>query len=85
MIHVQELTKTYRVPKRASGVVFGQRSRLWWDVPVQDSFDLLRDIYRVPENDYRQSLGQRIHCELAASFVCALRDAPVVSKIQKAG
>lgn len=31
------------------GVVFGQRSQLWWDVPVTDSFLLLRDIYRVPE------------------------------------
>ena len=45
---------------RHIGVVFGQRSQLWWDVPVQDSFDLLRDIYRVPENDYRQALGQLI-------------------------
>ncbi|MDW7658006.1 MAG: ATP-binding cassette domain-containing protein [Bacillota bacterium] len=45
---------------RHIGVVFGQRSQLWWDVPVQDSFDLLRDIYRVPENDYRQVLGQLI-------------------------
>ena len=30
------------------GVVFGQRSQLWWDLPVIDGFDLLRDIYRVP-------------------------------------
>ena len=29
------------------GVVFGQRSQLWWDVPVIDSFQLIRDIYRV--------------------------------------
>lgn len=36
------------------GVVFGQRSQLWWDVPVIDSFDLLRDIYRVPEAAYRK-------------------------------
>ena len=33
------------------GVVFGQRSQLWWDVPVMDSFCLLRDIYRVPVMD----------------------------------
>ncbi len=37
------------------GVVFGQRSQLWWDVPVQDSFDLLRDIYRVPAESYRKT------------------------------
>ncbi len=38
------------------GVVFGQRSQLWWDVPVIDSFELLRDIYRVPERRYRANL-----------------------------
>lgn len=38
------------------GVVFGQRSQLWWDVPVIDSFDLLRDIYDVPEAEYRSNL-----------------------------
>lgn len=36
------------------GVVFGQRTQLWWDLPVTESFDLLRDIYRVPEERYRQ-------------------------------
>jgi len=30
------------------GVVFGQRTQLWWDLPVIESFDLLRDMYRVP-------------------------------------
>ncbi len=34
------------------GVVFGQRTQLWWDLPVAESFDLLRDIYRVPEPRY---------------------------------
>jgi len=37
------------------GVVFGQRSQLWWDVPVIDSFELLRDIYRVPEGTYKRN------------------------------
>ncbi|MEF3303873.1 ABC transporter ATP-binding protein [Paenibacillus sp. GYB003] len=41
---------------RHIGVVFGQRSQLWWDVPVIDSFELLRDIYKVPERAYRDSL-----------------------------
>jgi ABC-2 type transport system ATP-binding protein len=35
------------------GVVFGQRTQLWWDLPVIDSFELLRDIYRVPEASFR--------------------------------
>lgn len=39
------------------GVVFGQRSQLWWDVPVLDSFELLRDIYRIPEARYRSNLS----------------------------
>lgn len=34
------------------GVVFGQRTQLWWDVPVIDSFELLRDVYRIPEASY---------------------------------
>ena len=40
------------------GVVFGQRSQLWWDVPVIDSFELLKDIYTIPEPQYRQSLEE---------------------------
>ena len=35
------------------GVVFGQRSQLWWDLPVFESFDLLRDIYRLQPAAYR--------------------------------
>lgn len=38
------------------GVVFGQRSQLWWDVPVMESFQLLRDIYKVSEKDYKENL-----------------------------
>ncbi len=43
---------------RRVGVVFGQRSQLWWDVPVEDSFSMLRDIYRIPEADYRGRLKE---------------------------
>ncbi len=35
------------------GVVFGQRNTLWWDLPVVESFDLLRHIYRIPADRYR--------------------------------
>ncbi|MFC4619030.1 ATP-binding cassette domain-containing protein [Camelliibacillus cellulosilyticus] len=38
------------------GVVFGQRTQLWWDVPVIDSFELLRDIYKVPATEYQSNL-----------------------------
>src|SRR5262252_7028986 len=42
------------------GVVFGQRTQLWWDLPVIDGFDLLRDIYRVPEREYRRTRDQMV-------------------------
>ena len=38
------------------GVVFGQRSQLWWDVPVIDSFELLKDIYKIPDDKYKETL-----------------------------
>ena len=40
------------------GVVFGQRMQLWWDVPIADSYSLLKDIYRVPEGDFRNHRDQ---------------------------
>lgn len=39
-------------------VVFGQRTQLWWDIPVQDSFRLLGDIYEVNAADFQRSLGE---------------------------
>jgi ABC-2 type transport system ATP-binding protein len=38
------------------GVVFGQRSGLWWDLPLRDSFDLLRHVYRVPAAEHAARL-----------------------------
>ena len=65
--------------------MFGQRSQLWWDVPVIDSFELLRDIYSISQAMYNNnleeltellktparqlSLGQRMRCEIAASLL----------------
>ena len=43
---------------RDIGVVFGQRSQLWWDVPVIDSFELIRDIYKVDAASYRRNLDE---------------------------
>ncbi|HEV8247653.1 MAG TPA: ATP-binding cassette domain-containing protein, partial [Polyangiaceae bacterium] len=42
------------------GVVFGQRTQLWWDLPVADSFDLVAAIYRVPAALYRKRLGELV-------------------------
>ncbi|WP_414838144.1 ABC transporter ATP-binding protein [Candidatus Nanosalina sp. VS9-1] len=73
------------------GVVFGQKTQLWWDLPVKESFRLLKEIYEVSDEAYDQrieefdevlqlsefwdqpvrklSLGQKMRCELAASFL----------------
>jgi ABC-2 type transport system ATP-binding protein len=75
------------------GVVFGQRPQLLWDIPVRETFSLLKTMYQVPESVFtvtygeavrrldlepllgtpvRQlSLGQRMRCDLAASFLHA--------------
>jgi ABC-2 type transport system ATP-binding protein len=42
------------------GVVFGQRTQLWWDLPVIDGFDLLRDIYRVPVARYNRTRDELV-------------------------
>jgi ABC-2 type transport system ATP-binding protein len=39
------------------GVVFGQRTTLWWDLPLRDSFELLRRIYRIEATRYRANLA----------------------------
>ncbi|CAE7404060.1 abcA8 [Symbiodinium microadriaticum] len=42
------------------GVVFGQRTQLWWDLPVIESFHMLRDIYRVPQDRFEAISAQLI-------------------------
>lgn len=73
------------------GVVFGQRTQLWWDLPVIESFKILREIYKVNQKTFDEhmgmfnelvglkalysqqvrtlSLGQRMLCDIAASFL----------------
>lgn len=43
---------------REIAAVFGQRTQLWWDLPVVESFELLRDIYRVPPSQYASALEE---------------------------
>ncbi|MEO8084457.1 MAG: ATP-binding cassette domain-containing protein [Ardenticatenales bacterium] len=59
-----DVTVAGRVPWRERrrhvatiGAVFGQRTSLWWDLPVIESFDLLRYIYRIPPERYRANLN----------------------------
>ncbi len=42
---------------RRMGVVFGQRTQLWWDIPVSESFNLIRHMYDIPESQYRDNLN----------------------------
>jgi ABC-2 type transport system ATP-binding protein len=42
---------------RQIGAVFGQKTQLWWDVPVIESLKLFRDIYKVPEAQYKHNLN----------------------------
>ena len=55
------------------GVVFGQRTQLWWDLPVIESFDLLREIYRVDPGAHRRTLDELV--EMMA--LAPLLDTPV--------
>ncbi len=50
--------KERRAHVKEIGVVFGQRSQLWWDVPVIDSFELLKEIYSVPDSVYSKNLSE---------------------------
>ena len=38
------------------GVVFGQRTQLWWDLPLSETFSLLRDIYSVSSEDFKERM-----------------------------
>lgn len=49
---------------RHLGAVFGQRTQLWWDIAVIESFKLLKEIYQIPDADYRRRLD--VFCEILA-------------------
>ena len=39
------------------GAVFGQRTQLYWDIPVQESFELLKHVYEIPEQDFQKNIA----------------------------
>lgn len=73
------------------GAVFGQKTQLWWDLPVIETFKLIKDMYEMTDEDYNKnlkefsdvlelndllhkqvkslSLGQKMRCEIAATFL----------------
>ncbi len=58
---------------REIGVVFGQRSQLWWDLPLRDSFRILAAIHRIPANAAADRTEQLVH----GLGLAALLDTPV--------
>ncbi len=73
------------------GAIFGQKTQLWWDLPVIESFELIKKMYKVSDEEYKEnlnkftellelsdlldkqvknlSLGQKMRCEIAATFL----------------
>ncbi len=51
------------------GVVFGQRTQLWWDLPVRESFELLGEMYRVPKDRLRRTLTELVDVLQIASVL----------------
>ena len=45
---------------KSIGVVFGQKSQLWWDIPAIESFDLLKDVYKVADDEYLKTRDELI-------------------------
>ena len=56
LINGRDITKHRKEVVRDIGVVFGQRSQLNWDLRLQESFELLKHIYRIDQKDYEQTL-----------------------------
>lgn len=62
--HRDRTANAYRI-----GVVYGQRSQLWWDLPLQDSFEILAAMYRVSPVRYRQVLDELVELLEMADFL----------------
>lgn len=59
MVLVNDLVpyKNRRENAKRIGVVFGQRTQLWWDLAVKESFDLLKSIYKIPDDRYKKNMN----------------------------
>jgi ABC-2 type transport system ATP-binding protein len=55
VLDLQPVRQRVDLAKRI-GVVFGQRTQLWWDLPLRDSFELLKYIYRIPDDIYAKNI-----------------------------
>lgn len=50
--------KNRKMHTKNIGVVFGQRTQLWWDLPVSESFSILKRIYDIPDDRFKQTLSE---------------------------
>lgn len=55
--------------RRQLALVMGQKAQLWWDLPAEDSFILLREIYQVPHQQYRTDLSYLLSILDAGSYL----------------
>ena len=51
-----EPNKKRKVVASKIGVVFGQKTQLWWDIPLIESFKVLKEVYQVSDSDYKERL-----------------------------
>lgn len=51
------------------GAVFGQKTQMWWDLPVQETFELLRRMYNIPKEQYRRNIDEFMDYLDMGSFV----------------
>lgn len=56
MVNGLDPSKNRRKNAKNIGVVFGQRTQLWWDLPLSESFTVLKEIYDVSDEDYEQRM-----------------------------
>lgn len=49
--------KEKKIFSKKMGIVFGQRSQLWWDIPVNDSYMLFKTMYKITDNDYKKRIN----------------------------
>ena len=57
IINGQEPTKNRKKYVKEIGVVFGQRTQLWWDLPLRETYAVLKEIYEIDENDYKKRMA----------------------------
>ncbi|MBR6403067.1 MAG: ATP-binding cassette domain-containing protein [Eubacterium sp.] len=56
LIDGMNVEKNRRIISRKFGVVFGQRTQLWWDIPVIDTYNIFKELYKISDEEYKNNL-----------------------------